>query len=80
MLISNLCNKYMPIKFNIYLNNYIQRLSSINSVANYNFIFILFIINIVILIYILLLNTYISIELVNNIDSYVDVYNYLKGK
>ena len=70
----------MPIKFNLFLNNYIHRVSTINSVVNYNLIFTLFIINIILLLYILLLNTYTSIELVNNIDSYVNVYNYLKGK
>jgi len=80
VLFSNLCNKYMPIKFNIFLNNYIKRVSIINSIVNYNLIFILFIINIILLLYILLLNTYTSIELVNNIDSYVNVYNFLKGK
>lgn len=78
MLISNLCKKYMPIKFNNFLNNYI--VSTINSNVNYNLIFTLFIINIILLLYILFLNTYTSIELANNLDSYVNVYNYLKGK
>lgn len=70
----------MPVKFNKFLNKTIDKVSSINSVVSDKFIFSLFIINIVILIILLLLNTIVSIELVNNIESYVRVYNYLKGK
>lgn len=80
VLISNLFNKYMPITFNIFLNKAIQRVSSINSVASDKLIFTLFIINMFLLIILLSLNTYVSIELVNNIESYVRVYNNLKGK
>ena len=80
VLISNLFNKYMPITFNIFLNKTIQRVSSINSVASDKLIFTLFIINMFLLIILLSLNTFVSIELVNNIESYVKVYNNLKGK
>jgi hypothetical protein len=80
VLISNLFNKYMPITLNIFLNKAIQRVSSINSVASDKLIFTLFIINMFLLIILLSLNTLVSIELVNNIESYVRVYNYLKGK
>ena len=80
VLISNLFNKYMPITFNNFLNKAIQRVSSINSVASDKLIFTLFIINMFLLIILLSLNTYVSIELVNNIESYVRVYNNLKGK
>ena len=80
MLIKNLCNKYLPIKFNNFFNKIIQKISTINSTVSDQFIFTLFIFNFFILIFLLLLNTYISIELVNNIESYVNVYNYLKGK
>jgi hypothetical protein len=80
VLISNLFNKYMPITFNIFLNKAIQRISSINSVASDKVIFTLFIINMFLLIILLSLNTYVSIELVNNIESYVKVYNFIKGK
>jgi hypothetical protein len=80
VLISNLFNKYMPITFNNFLNKAIQRVSSINSFASDKLIFTLFIINMFLLIILLSLNTYVSIELVNNIESYVRVYNNLKGK
>ena len=80
VLISKLFNKYMPITFNIFLNKAIQRISSINSVASDKVIFTLFIINMFLLIILLSLNTYVSIELVNNIESYVMVYNFIKGK
>jgi hypothetical protein len=80
VLISNLFNKYMPITFNNFLNKAIQRVSSINSFASNKLIFTLFIINMFLLIILLSLNTYVSIDLVNNIESYVRVYNNIKGK
>ena len=36
--------------------------------------------NSIILIYLLLLNLYINVELINNIDDYVNVYNIIRGK
>jgi hypothetical protein len=80
VLLSKFFYKYLPSICNIYLNKYIQKITSINSTVTNNYIFILFIINMFLLIIILLLNTYVSMELTNNIDSYVNVYNYLKGK
>ena len=76
LLMSNLFNKYLPNKLNIILNRYIHKVSNINSNVSNNFIITFFIINMVLLI--ILFNTYIKLELANNLDDYVKVYNYLK--
>ena len=49
-------------------------------VYNTRFMIIMMIFNILILIYLLFLNLYISVELMNNIDDYVTVYNNIHGK
>lgn len=56
--------------------------NKMNQSIDYNakFLFIMMMINILILIYLLFLNLYISVELMNNIDDYVTVYNKIHGK
>ena len=56
--------------------------NKLNKSINYNtrFMLIMMIFNILILIYLLFLKLYISVELMNNIDDYVTVYNNIHGK
>jgi len=63
-------------KLELKLDNKLVKLEEINS----NWLLILFSITCCTFIFILALNIYISFELYSNLDDYITVYNYLKGK
>jgi len=70
--INSLLEKYMPIKFNDIFKKWVNRSNNYNS----RFIFIMFIVNIIVLIYILLINLFASAELLFKLNEYVNVYNH----
>jgi hypothetical protein len=63
----------MPIKFNDIFKKGVNRSNNYNS----RFIFIKFIVNTIVLIYIFLINLFFSAELLFKLNEYVNVYNHI---
>jgi len=75
-MITKFNDRYVADKYKYLIINYTSKGLDFNS----KFIFIMFIINTIFILLLLLLNIYISLELSNNTENYVQVYNHLHNK
>jgi hypothetical protein len=77
-----LVNKYIPdkLKYKKYIVELLERILSKSKELSNKFIVIMFIINSILLISMVLINIYMNVELINNLDDYVIIYIYIKKK
>jgi hypothetical protein len=77
--IKSFVDKYMPKKIKVWTEQNFH--NKVDKVIDYNnrFMLIMFIVNSITLIAMVLLNIYASSELVNNIDEYVEIHNFLNN-
>jgi hypothetical protein len=77
--IKSFVDKYMPKKIKLWTEKNFH--NKVDKVIDYNnrFMLIMFIVNSITLIAMVLLNIYASSELVNNIDEYVEIHNFLNN-
>jgi hypothetical protein len=66
-------DRYFPCKVKDWYHSFLNK----NSIYNDRFIIIAFVINSILLLFLIILSLIISSELLNNCDDYIQVYNHI---